>query len=86
MECFGKEEAQRGTLLLNSAGNELTVSKQMDLVRPDVFRPELVGALPEVRRECFEGANVASYDILSVIATLEFIQHHFSNWVTGTSL
>jgi hypothetical protein len=50
----------------------------MHLVRSDVLRPKLVGALPEVRRELLDGVDVGSYGILGVITTLELIQHQLS--------
>jgi hypothetical protein len=78
MQRFHEEEAQRGALLLDGASGELAVLEQVGLIGPDVFRPKLVWALPEVSRELLNGVDVGSYGILGVITTLELIQHHFS--------
>src|SRR4051794_14668452 len=78
MQCLHEEEAQGGALLLDGASGELAVFEQMGLIGTDVFRPKLVGALSEVSRELLNGVDVGSYGILGVIATLEFVQHHFS--------
>jgi hypothetical protein len=71
-QSFHEEETQCRAALFDGAGGQFAVAKQMDLVRSDVLRPKLVGALPEVRRELLHGADVGSYGILGVIATLEF--------------
>jgi hypothetical protein len=58
----------------------------MDLIRADVLRPKLIGALLEERRELLDGADVASYSVLGIVSTLEFVQHHFSKMGHRTSL
>jgi hypothetical protein len=77
-QCLHEEEPQRGCPLLDGAGGQFAVAKQMDLVRADVLRPKLIGALPEERRELLDGADVTSYSIRGIVSTLEFVQHHFS--------
>ncbi len=73
-----EEETECRASLLDGAGGELAVFEQVGLIGADVLRSKLVGALPEVRREVLDGVDVASYGILSVITTLEFVQHHSS--------
>jgi hypothetical protein len=78
MQRFYEEEAERRASLLDGARGELAVLEQMSLVGPDVLRSKLVRTLPEIRREVLDGVDVAPYGILSVITTLEFVQHHSS--------
>ena len=78
MQGLHEEEAECRASLLDGAGGELAVFEQVGLIGADVLRSKLVGALPEVRREVLDGVDVASYRILSVITTLEFVQHHSS--------
>src|ERR1700694_613122 len=44
----------------------------------DVLRTELVGRALEVTREIFDCLNVKVCCSLSVITTLEFLEHHFA--------
>jgi len=67
---------ERELALVKVAG---TGEARVEMLRlADVFRAKLVGTFPEVRREVRNGVEIRSYGILSVIATLEFVQHHFS--------
>ena len=43
-----------------------------------MFGPELVGRLVEVLGEILHDSQVPFYGTLSIITTLEFLQHHFS--------
>jgi hypothetical protein len=64
--------------LFDGAGSKLKIAKQMNLIGSDVLGPEPIGTLVEVCRELLDGADIASYCILGVVSTLEFVQHHFS--------
>jgi Phage integrase, N-terminal SAM-like domain len=48
------------------------------LVLADVLRSELIRRAPKVTREILDGSDVAAYGSLSVITTLEFLEHHFA--------
>ena len=50
----------------------------MRLVLTDVLRTELVGRALEVMREIFDCLDVEACCSLSVITTLEFLEHHFA--------
>src|ERR1035441_7241355 len=50
----------------------------MRLVLTDVLRTELVGRALKITREVLDRLDVAVSGSLSVIATLEFLEHHFA--------
>jgi len=77
-ECLNEEKPQGGPSLLDGAWGELKIAKQMNLIGSDVLRPQQIRTLVEVCRKLLDGADIASYCILGVVSTLEFIQHHFS--------
>ena len=84
---FTKKKRSAAAVLLNGAGGELAVSKQMHLIRADVLRPKLVRRLVEVaaqtprRRGCrFVRYSERNYDAGVLPASF------FVSWVTGTSL
>src|ERR1700684_1436142 len=54
------------------------VAEQIRLVLADVLRSELIRWAPEITREIFDRLDVAVYGSLSVITTLEFLEHHFA--------
>ena len=62
----------------DGACGEFPLAEEVRLVLTDVFRPELVGSALEITREIFNGLNVSAYGSLSVVTTLEFLEHHFA--------
>jgi hypothetical protein len=48
------------------------------LVLADVLRSELIRRAPEVTDKILNRLDVAVYGSLSVITTLEFLEHHFA--------
>jgi hypothetical protein len=48
------------------------------LVLADVLRSEPIRRAPEITREILDRLDVAVYGSLSVITTLEFLEHHFA--------
>ena len=54
---------------------EFAVTKQMNLVLADVVWAEAVRRTVEVPREILYGVDVSTNCVLSVVATLEFVQH-----------
>lgn len=69
-------EAERGHMLLHRAGVQLLLLKQVGLILAQVLRTELVGPLMEMVGEFLDHPNVGFYGTLSVITTLEFLQHY----------
>jgi hypothetical protein len=74
----GEEELQGGHALLDGFGSQLTILNQVELELPDVVDTELIGRLFEITGKLLHRADVGVYGTLSVIATLEFFQHHFA--------
>jgi hypothetical protein len=62
------------------------IAEQMDLILPNVIRPEPFRRTAEMLGELLGDLDVGAYGILSVIPTLEFISIIFRKRVTGTSL
>src|SRR5260370_13814245 len=50
----------------------------MRLILTDVLRTELVGRALEITREIFDCLDVKACCSLSVVTTLEFLEHHFA--------
>jgi hypothetical protein len=50
----------------------------MNLILPDVLRPEPVWRATEVPGEVFNRVNVGAYSVCRVVAALEFVQHHLA--------
>ena len=65
-------------MLLHGASIQLLLLKQIGLILAQVLRTEPVGRLMEMAGECLDDPNLGSYGTLSVITTLEFLQHHFA--------
>src|SRR6202011_4323624 len=61
-----------------SSSGELPLAEQIRLVLTDVLRTELVGRALEITREIFDCLDVKTCCSLSVITTLEFLEHHFA--------
>src|SRR2546421_6081776 len=78
LECLGVEESQRGKIDRDGARSVLPLGEQFRLIFANVFWAQTVGSTVEASRKIFHYADVTAYGSLSVIATLEFFQHHFS--------
>src|SRR6202162_2328677 len=63
-------------MLLHGAGAQLLLLKQVGLILTQVLRTELVGSLMEMAGEFLDDPKVGFYGTLSVITTLEFLQHN----------
>jgi hypothetical protein len=74
-KCLDEEKTQSGSATFDSACRELAVTKQMNLVLADVVWAQTIGGTVEVLREIFYSVNVSTDSVLSVVATLKFIQH-----------
>src|SRR6266851_3900609 len=70
------EEAERRYMLLHGAGIQLLLLKQVGLILAQVLRTEPVGRLMEMAGEFLDDPDVGFYGTLSVITSLEFLQHH----------
>jgi hypothetical protein len=50
----------------------------MNLILPDVLRPEPVWRATEVPGEVFDRVDVGPYGVRGVVAALELVQHHLA--------
>src|ERR1035437_656698 len=73
-----EEETEGGHVLLHRACVELLLLKQVCLVLAQMIGSELVGWLMEVLGEVLHDSQVPFYGTLSIITTLEFLQHLLS--------
>ena len=71
-------DPDRRYMLLDGAGRQVAVLKQMDLVLADFVWSQLLGRTSEMRRESLDDPDVRPCCILGVITALEFLQHHLS--------
>ncbi len=62
---------------------QLALSKQVRLILPYVFRPELVGRLLVVARELFDGAEIDARRNRGQVPAPEFFQHRLSQLSHG---
>jgi hypothetical protein len=72
------KKPQGGDMLFYGAGGKATVAKQVNLIFANLVRAQPIGRTAEVFREPLNDLDIGSYGILSVVATLEFLQHHLS--------
>ena len=54
---------------------EFAVAKQMNLVLANMFWTEAIGRTVEVLREILYGVDLGTDGVLSVVASLELVQH-----------
>src|ERR1700726_1358621 len=78
LESFCVEKSERREALPNRACCQFLFLEEFGLVFANMARSQAVRRKVESSREIFDGADVTIYGSLSVIATLEFLQHHFS--------
>ena len=74
-ECLYEEKTQSGSTTFDRSRREFAVAKQMNLVIADVLRAEAIRRTAEVIRKVLDRVDVRADGVLSVVATLEFIQH-----------
>src|SRR5467141_2242458 len=78
LERLGIEEPQRGKIYRDGARCVLPLREQFRLIFANVLRAQAIRRTMEASRKIFHYPDVTSYGRLSVITTLEFFQHHFS--------
>jgi hypothetical protein len=78
LESLNKEEPQSGHAVHRSAGCYLALLEQIGLIASQLIRPELIGRLAKMASERSHVLQVLAGGDLRVVATLEFLQHHFS--------
>jgi hypothetical protein len=54
---------------------EPAVAKQVNLILANMFWAEAIGRTVEVPREILYGVDISTDGVLSVVATLELVQH-----------
>jgi len=72
------EEAQGGQSHGDAGGLQLLHAEEVNLVIADVVEAELVGGAVEMSSELLDCEQVRFSGSLSIITTLEFIEHHFA--------
>src|SRR5712671_7302119 len=83
LKCLGVEEPQSRKIYRDGARCELSLREQFRLVFANVLRPQAVRRTLEASRKTFHYPDVTAYGSFSVITTLEFLQHHFSEMGHG---
>src|SRR6266849_7684067 len=78
LESLGIEEPQSRKIDRNGARRQLALLEQFRLVFANLLGAQTVWRTLEASREIFHYPNVTAYGSFSVITTLEFLQHHFS--------
>ena len=74
-ECLDEEKTQSSGTAFDGPRREFAVAKQVDLVLANMFWAEAIWRTVEVLREILHGVDISTDGVLSVVATLEFIQH-----------
>src|SRR5271166_5916374 len=75
LERLDVEEAQSRQALVHRIRRQLPLLKQGGLVLADVLRAQLIGGTVEIPGEMFDGVKVTIDGGLSVVATLQFLEH-----------
>src|ERR1019366_575830 len=78
LQHLDEEESQSPYSLMDRVVGELLVAEQVGSVFADLFRTELVGRTVKMSREIVDDSEISASSGISVIATLEFIEHQFS--------
>src|SRR5713101_3006486 len=78
LESLGIEEPQSRKIYRNGARRQLALLEQFCLIFANLLQAQTVWRTLEASREIFHYTDVTAYGSFSVIATLEFLQHHFS--------
>src|SRR5229473_2360684 len=83
LESLGIEEPQSRKIYRNGARRQLALLEQFCLIFANLLQAQTVWRTLEASREIFHYTDVTAYGSFSVIATLEFLQHHFSEMGHG---
>jgi hypothetical protein len=78
LQRLHKEEAKCGCSPLHRSSGQLPLPEQMNLILPDVLRPQPVWRTTEVPGKVFNRVDVGAYSVRRVVAALEFVQHHLA--------
>src|SRR6266496_4912524 len=85
-ECLDEEKTQSSGTTFDRSWRELAVAKQVNLILANMFWAEAIGRTVEVPREIFYRVNVGTDSVLSVVATLELVQHQLPKMGHSISL
>src|SRR5271169_5436095 len=78
LECLDEKEPQRRYPVDHRAGGQLALGQQIGLIGAKFVGAELVGRLAEILSELGHHPQVIAGGDGGIVATLEFLQHHFS--------
>jgi hypothetical protein len=73
-----KEESQSRQVLIYGVGGQLSISEQMSLEYPNMFRAQFVWRTVENLSEFLNGSNVALARGIGIVSSHEFLDHHCS--------
>jgi hypothetical protein len=74
-ECLDEEKTQSSGTTFDRGWRKLAVAKQVNLILADMLCAEAIWRTVEVLREILYGVDIGTDGVLSVVATLEFVQH-----------
>jgi len=74
-ECLDEEKTQSSGTTFDRSWRELAAAKQVNLVLANMFWAEAIGRTVEVPGEILYRMDIGTDGVLSVVATLEFVQH-----------
>ena len=77
-ECLDEEKTQSSDKTFDRSWRKLAVAKQVNLVLANMFWAETIGQTVEVPRKILYGVDVRTNGVLSVVTTLELVQHQLS--------
>ena len=74
-ECLDEEKTPSSGTTFDGPRRQSAVAKQVNLVLANMFWAEAIGRTVEVLREILDGVDIGTDGVLSVVATLELVQH-----------
>jgi hypothetical protein len=78
LERLDVEEPQRGHSLRHRLRSQLALTKQVELVLPDMLRTKPIGSTMKVFGKLLDRKQVGSCGSRAIVATLQFFEHPVS--------
>ena len=77
-ESLDIEEAQGSHPLIDGVVGQFAIAEQVRAVLANLGGAKLIWRTVEIACEILDGVDVSTRGSLSVVTTLEFLEHHFS--------